>query len=34
VKAGDVKISGNAAKVTELFSLLDSFELMFNIVTP
>jgi alkyl sulfatase BDS1-like metallo-beta-lactamase superfamily hydrolase len=31
---GTAKVSGNAAKVTELFGLLDSFNPMFNIVTP
>jgi alkyl sulfatase BDS1-like metallo-beta-lactamase superfamily hydrolase len=34
IKAGQVTIDGNAQKLTELLSLLDSFEPMFNIVTP
>ena len=28
------KVSGNAQKVSELFGLLDTFDPMFNIVTP
>lgn len=34
IKAGDVKISGKQAKLTELMSYLDNFEFWFNIVTP
>jgi alkyl sulfatase BDS1-like metallo-beta-lactamase superfamily hydrolase len=34
IKSNEVKISGNADKVKELVSYLDSFELWFNIVTP
>ncbi len=34
VKAGSIKISGDQAKFNELLSLLDNFEMMFNIVTP
>ena len=33
-KDGSLTISGDEGKVQELFSLLDEFELMFNIVTP
>ncbi|WP_105903100.1 alkyl/aryl-sulfatase [Vibrio gangliei] len=33
-KNGDVKISGDAAKLDELISYMDSFEFWFNIVTP
>ena len=28
------KVSGNSQKVVELFSMLDRFDPMFNIVTP
>jgi len=31
---GADKISGNSQKVGELFALLDTFDPMFNIVTP
>ncbi|HEV8579053.1 MAG TPA: alkyl sulfatase dimerization domain-containing protein [Thermoanaerobaculia bacterium] len=34
VKSGKIKVSGDAAKSTELFSLLDTFDPWFNIVTP
>ena len=34
VSAGDVKIEGDGAKLTELVSYLDTFEFWFNIVTP
>jgi alkyl sulfatase BDS1-like metallo-beta-lactamase superfamily hydrolase len=34
VGSGDVKISGNKAKLDELISYLDSFDFWFNIVTP
>ncbi|SBW06432.1 Alkyl/aryl-sulfatase BDS1 [uncultured delta proteobacterium] len=34
IKDGSLAISGNGNAVQELFSLLDEFELMFNIVTP
>lgn len=34
IGAGDVKISGNRAKLDELVSYLDTFDLWFNIVTP
>jgi alkyl sulfatase BDS1-like metallo-beta-lactamase superfamily hydrolase len=34
VKAGNVKIDGNAGALTELVSYLDTFEFWFNIVTP
>jgi alkyl sulfatase BDS1-like metallo-beta-lactamase superfamily hydrolase len=34
IKAGDVKIKGNQARLGELVSYLDGFELWFNIVTP
>jgi alkyl sulfatase BDS1-like metallo-beta-lactamase superfamily hydrolase len=34
VEAGDVKISGNDAKLKEMVSYLDNFEFWFNIVTP
>lgn len=32
--AGDVKAEGDPAKLQELISYLDNFELLFNIVTP
>lgn len=32
--AGDVKISGNEAKLEEMLSYLDNFDFWFNIVTP
>ncbi|WP_049061091.1 alkyl sulfatase C-terminal domain-containing protein, partial [Klebsiella aerogenes] len=31
---GDVKISGNSAKLDEMLSYMDKFEFWFNIVTP
>ncbi len=31
---GDVKISGNGAKLDEMLSYMDKFEFWFNIVTP
>ncbi|MFP5596270.1 alkyl sulfatase C-terminal domain-containing protein [Kluyvera sp. 142486] len=31
---GDVRISGNHAKVVDLLSYMDKFEFWFNIVTP
>jgi alkyl sulfatase BDS1-like metallo-beta-lactamase superfamily hydrolase len=34
ISAGDVKVSGNQAKLTELVSYLDNFEFWFPIVTP
>ena len=34
ISAGDVKISGDQAKLQELVSYLDDFEFWFNIVTP
>ncbi len=34
IGAGDVKVSGNKAKLDELVSYLDSFDFWFNIVTP
>jgi alkyl sulfatase BDS1-like metallo-beta-lactamase superfamily hydrolase len=34
MKAGDVKITGNDAKLKEMVSYLDNFEFWFNIVTP
>ncbi|MFO1152599.1 MAG: alkyl sulfatase dimerization domain-containing protein [Rhodospirillales bacterium] len=34
VSSGDVKISGNKAKLDELVSNLDTFDFWFNIVTP
>jgi alkyl sulfatase BDS1-like metallo-beta-lactamase superfamily hydrolase len=34
LQSGKGQISGNSAKVSELFSLLDKFDPMFNIVTP
>ncbi len=32
--AGDIKVEGKPEKLGELFSLLDNFDPMFNIVTP
>jgi alkyl sulfatase BDS1-like metallo-beta-lactamase superfamily hydrolase len=32
--SGEVKVTGDAAKLTELVSYLDKFEFWFNIVTP
>ena len=34
IKAGDVKINGNEAKLKEMLSYFDNFEFWFNIVTP
>ena len=34
ISAGDVKISGDRAKLEEVVSYLDTFEFWFNIVTP
>lgn len=34
IKAGDVKINGNKAKLEELMSYFDNFEFWFNLVTP
>jgi alkyl sulfatase BDS1-like metallo-beta-lactamase superfamily hydrolase len=34
IESGDVRIDGDAAKLKELISYLDSFEFWFNIVTP
>jgi alkyl sulfatase BDS1-like metallo-beta-lactamase superfamily hydrolase len=34
VQSGNIKISGNASKIAELFGLMDTFNLYFNIVTP
>ena len=34
MQAGDVEIDGNADKFVEFLSLLDRFDLWFNIVTP
>jgi alkyl sulfatase BDS1-like metallo-beta-lactamase superfamily hydrolase len=34
ISAGDVKVSGNQAKLTEMVSYLDNFEFWFPIVTP
>jgi alkyl sulfatase BDS1-like metallo-beta-lactamase superfamily hydrolase len=34
IQSGDVKITGDRAKLDELLSYLDSFEFWFNIVTP
>ncbi len=34
LQSGKGQVSGNSAKVSELFSLLDKFDPMFNIVTP
>ena len=34
IKAGNVKVTGNQAKLTELISYLDNFDFWFNIVTP
>jgi alkyl sulfatase BDS1-like metallo-beta-lactamase superfamily hydrolase len=34
ISAGDVKVSGDQAKLEEVVSYLDSFEFWFNIVTP
>ncbi|ALM86009.1 hypothetical protein ASB57_26385 [Bordetella sp. N] len=34
VSKGDIKITGDQAKVSDLLASLDSFEFWFNIVTP
>lgn len=34
VRSGAIQVSGSMAKATELFSLMDSFDPWFNIVTP
>ena len=34
VQSGAIKVSGSMAKATELFSLMDTFDPWFNIVTP
>jgi alkyl sulfatase BDS1-like metallo-beta-lactamase superfamily hydrolase len=34
VSDGNVKITGDSAKLTQLVSMLDNFEFWFNIVTP
>mgnify|MGYP000237467951 CR=1 FL=1 len=34
ISFGEVKVSGNQAKLNELVSDLDTFEFWFNIVTP
>lgn len=34
IDAGHLKLAGNKAKLEELFSLLDSFDLMFKVVEP
>ncbi len=34
IEAGDLEISGEAGRLHELISYLDTFELWFNIVTP
>ena len=34
IAAGEIRIQGNPLKLTQLFSLLDTFEPTFNIVTP
>lgn len=34
INSGNIKIDGDKAKVAELFSLLDTFDVWFNIVTP
>ncbi len=31
---GDVKVSGDQQKITDMFASLDNFEFWFNIVTP
>jgi alkyl sulfatase BDS1-like metallo-beta-lactamase superfamily hydrolase len=33
-QSGNAKVAGDPQKVTELFGMLDSFNPMFNIVTP
>ncbi|MGE0369043.1 MAG: alkyl/aryl-sulfatase [Candidatus Dadabacteria bacterium] len=34
IKSGDIKVSGDQAKLDDLVSMLDSFDFWFNIVTP
>ena len=34
IEAGEITVTGNKEKLTELVSLLDTFEFWFNIVTP
>lgn len=34
IKAGDVKVDGDRAKLNQLVSYLDNFKFWFNIVTP
>ncbi len=34
VADGSVKVTGDSAKLTQLVSMLDTFEFWFNIVTP
>src|SRR5690606_6357458 len=34
ISAGEVKVSGDQAKLNEMVSYLDNFEFWFNIVTP
>ena len=34
LKTGKAKVTGDAAKLDEIFSTLDQFELWVNIVTP
>ena len=34
ITAGNIKVSGNALKLAELMGLLDSFDWVFNVVTP
>ncbi len=34
VRSGSIQVSGSIAKATELFSLMDTFDSWFNIVTP
>ncbi|EAR2011577.1 SCP2 sterol-binding domain-containing protein, partial [Salmonella enterica] len=33
-ESGDVKLTGNGAKLDEMLSYMDKFEFWFNIVTP
>ncbi|GLS32847.1 Alkyl sulfatase BDS1, metallo-beta-lactamase superfamily [Mesorhizobium albiziae] len=34
IESGNIKLTGDAAKFKELFGMLDTFDVMFNIVTP
>lgn len=34
LEKGDIKITGDQEKLTELLSYLDNFDFWFNIVTP